>query len=154
MNISNPTTYLLSIKIHVFHFGLSDLITGIYFYIDVAVCQWAGRIVLYTNLKNLMSKILENSLLYIRLDQCVIYLIERAWGEKGRKQQHLFFIFFFRRLWEVLILIIRETWKLYENSHCLHLQRQQVPFLYFSSFCFWWYYTNNTMPSCFLALMT
>ena len=128
LNISNPTTYLLSLKIHVFHFGLSDLINSIN--IDIAICQWAGRIVLYTNLKNLMSKILENcySLLYLRLDQCVIYLIERAWweGRKARrKQQTPFFSFFFspQRLWEVLILIIRETWKLYKNSHCLHLQR-------------------------------
>ena len=40
------------------------------------------------------------SLLYLRLDQCVIYLIERAWweGRKARrKQQTPFFSFFSRR---------------------------------------------------------
>ena len=40
------------------------------------------------------------SLLYLRLDQCVIYLIERAWweGRKARrKQQTPFFHFFSRR---------------------------------------------------------
>ena len=75
------------------------LLKIILIYIDVAVCQWAGRIVLYTNLKNLMSKILENSLLYLRLDQCVIYLIEREWweGRKARRKQQTPFFSFFSR---------------------------------------------------------
>ena len=48
-----------------------------------------------------MSKILVNcyySLSYLRLDQCVIYLIERAWweGEKSKEEttNTFFFIFF------------------------------------------------------------